>query len=419
MSTPSAFVYVELAGEPHLVGMLHVQVARGREHATFTYAPTWQANPERFALAPALALSPAPYYTDPGQSLFGALSDSAPDRWGRTLMRRAERRRAERDGTAPRALREIDFLLGVHDVTRQGALRFATTEGGLFVASDGVDRVPPLVALPRLLAATDGVLAEDESADDLRLLLAPGSSLGGARPKASVSGPDGRLYIAKFPRVDDEYPVVTWEAVALDLARAAGITTPTYHLDAVAGRPVLILERFEREGEARVPYLSAMSLLNAKDGDSRSYVDIADALRLHGARAMSDLAELWRRVVFSILVSNTDDHLRNHGVLYAGAAGWHLSPVFDVNPVPLDVKARVLSTPIDADGDPTASLALALAAAPAFGLSPSTARAIARTVGQAVSTWRAVAARRGLSPAALTRMASAMEHADLAAALAL
>jgi serine/threonine-protein kinase HipA len=418
VSSPTAFVALDLHGVSRPIGTLYVHSARGRESATFEYERSWIDAPDHFALAPALTVTPGPFFTMPGHALFGALSDSAPDRWGQTLMRRAERRRAKAAGTAPRTLRAVDFLLGVTDTVRQGALRFRTSADGDFVAPERAGAIPPLVELPRLLAATDRFLVDEDSDDDLRLLLAPGSSLGGARPKASVRDIDGTLLIAKFPKPDDEIRVGAWEAVALDLAAAAGIAVPTYRLESVAGREVLLVTRFDRLGSARIPYLSAMSMLEAFDGDMRSYVDIADALRAHGASAAEDLHELWRRVVFSVLISNTDDHLRNHGVLYAGTAGWRLSPVFDINPVPVDIKPRFLSTSIGSDGDPTASLELALEVALYFDLTADEARVIMRTVGKAVKTWRRVAARRGLRRDESDRMETAFEHTDLAAALA-
>jgi serine/threonine-protein kinase HipA len=249
----------------------------------------------------------------------------------------------------------------------------------------------------------------------LRLLLAPGSSLGGARPKASVRDRDGHLAIAKFPNKGDEFNAVLWEAVALTLAEKACITVPTWRLETVAGKPVLLLRRFDRQPGARLPFLSAMSMLDAKDGDSRSYMEFVDVLRQYGAAARDDTHALWRRIVFSVLISNTDDHLRHHGFLWAGSAGWRLSPAYDLNPVPTDIKPRVLTTAIDLD-DNTASLKVALGAAPYFELSANEALQIASQVGKAVGTWRRVAAKLGLTPREIDRMASAFEHEDLKAA---
>ena len=253
---------------------------------------------------------------------------------------------------------------------------------------------------------------EVDTEDDLRLLLAPGSSLGGARPKASVRDQDGHLAIAKFPNESDEYNVVLWEALAFTLAGKAGLTTATWRIEMVAKRPTLLLSRFDRSKHARVPFLSAMSMLGAKDGDPHSYLEIADALRQNGAAPQDDMRELWGRMVFSVLISNTDDHLRNHGFLYEGRNGWRLSPLYDVNPVPTDVKPRVLTTAINQD-DGTASLDLALEVAPYFGLKPPQARQIAHRIGLAVSSWRMDAARLGLKKAEIDRMASAFEHDDL------
>ena len=417
MSVPTAHVYVDLGGVSRLTGHLFVSSSRGRETATFVYAPEWIAARDRFALQPALEISPGPYYTAPGRTIFGALGDSAPDRWGQTLLRREERARAKAEGRTPRTLRDIDFLLGVTDSIRQGALRFSATAGGPFLAPERPNGVPPLVELPRLLGATERFLADEESAEDLSLLLAPGSSLGGARPKASVRGGSGDLLIAKFPKPDDEYRVVAWEAVALHLAAKAGIPVTRHRFDSIAGRDVLLVSRFDRRSAERVPFLSAMSMLDAVDGEARSYPEIADAIRMHGAAAREDLPGLWRRIVFTVLISNTDDHLRNHGFLYQGPEGWRLSPAYDLNPVPVDVKPRILSTAIGIDEDPTASLEIAMEVADLFDLKAPVAREIAAEVARAVSQWRHVAARMGIAQKEIERMESAFEHQDLAGAL--
>lgn len=417
MTIQPVLVHVDLGGKTHLVGHLHARSAKGREGATFQYATAWIENPERFALEPGLRLGKAPYHTGEGRSLFGALGDSAPDRWGRALMARAERHRAAKENRAPRALREIDYLLGVSDAARMGALRFASVEGGPFLAgADGLG-IPPLVRLPALLRAAKHAESDSMGDEDIRLLLAPGSSLGGARPKASVRGSDGSLAIAKFPSRGDPYEVVRWEAIALTLARKAGIPTPDWQLVKAGGREVLVLRRFDRSDTIRIPFLSTMSMLGATDMETRSYVEIADAIRQHGASASEDLPGLWRRMALNVLISNTDDHLRNHGFLYAGTSGWRLSPAYDINPTPADMKPRNLSTSIDLDGDTTASLEMAVGVASYFGLSTDGARRVGREVGGAVSKWRNEAKRFGLSPKEIDRMASAFEHEDLKLAL--
>lgn len=344
------------------------------------------------------------------------MGDSAPQRWGRVLMRRAERQRAAAASEHPRTLFKVDYLLMVDDEAREGALRFADTEGGPFLATRQ-PRIPPLVELPGLLAAAEHVTSDHDTGEDLRLLLAPGSSLGGARPKASVRDRDARLMLAKFPHVHDEVDVVTWEAVALSLANRAGIPVPEWRLERVAGKPVLILRRFDRTPRTRVPFLSALTLLGARDNETRSYLEVVDALRAAGSEPTRDLHDLWRRIVFTILISNTDDHLRNHGFLLSGH-GWRLSPAYDLNPVPVDLKPRVLATTIDLE-DPAASLHLALDVAPYFELSPTAASEIAAEVGRAVRSWREQAASFGLTKPQIERMASAFEHDDLRTATTL
>lgn len=413
--TPPIFVFVDLKGVPHLAGRLWARARGGRQSATFEYAPEWLAHPEHFALEPALAVGPGAHHTPAGTALFGALADSAPDRWGRVLMRRAERGLGEAAGRPPRTLLEIDYLLGVHDVSRLGALRFSNQPDGPFLAESTEDNVPPFMALPKLLSASDHVLRDNETDDDLRLLLAPGSSLGGARPKASVRDNRGQLTIAKFPSPADEWSTVRWEAAALTLAQQAGIHVPDWSLETVAGKPVLLLKRFDRAPGVRVPFLSAMSMLGAHDFETHCYLELVDALRRWGAAPRNDMSELFRRIVFNVLISNTDDHLRNHGFLYPSAAGWRLAPAYDLNPVPADVKPRELSTEI-AIGNATASLELALGVANYFELSPNQARAIAGEVGTAVARWRAVAEEKGIGAREIARLASAFEHTDLALA---
>lgn len=405
------WIYVDLQGAPTLVGRLWARVRKGRESATFEYDATWLEHGDRFALEPALTLDPAPHHTVQGKALFGALGDSAPDRWGRELMRRASRRAARAAGRNPPTLYEVDYLLNVNDEARLGALRFAESEGGPFLASDEQMPVPPLVDLPALLEASEQALDDNKSGEYLRLLLAPGSSLGGARPKASVRDTEQQLSIAKFPHKNDEIDAVRWEAVALSIAERAGIPVPIWSVEYVNDRPVLLLKRFDREAGHRIPFVSAMSMRGADDREQRSYLELVDILRQHGATPIEDMHALWRRIVFSVLISNTDDHLRNHGFLYVPESGWSLSPAYDMNPVPIDLKPRVLSTTIDLE-DATASYELALSVAPYFELDDNDARAIGAEVAAAVADWRTVAQTLGITAAETERMASAFEHTD-------
>lgn len=409
------FVYVDMAGQAVLAGRLwtRARAPRHAESATFLYDAGWLERPDRFSLEPALPLGAAPYHTSPDRALFGSLGDSAPDRWGRALMRRQRRRERASGGAARASLSEADFLLRVNDTARLGALRFSESEGGVFRTPDDVAPIPPLVELPALLNASDAVLADNESAAALRLLLAPGSSLGGARPKASVRDTDGRLAVAKFPAPGDEWDVVRWEAVVLDLAENAGIDVPRRRLERVNDRPVLLLDRFDRAMHGhRVPFLSAMAALGAADHEMHSYMELVDFLRQHGARPRQDMHALWRRMVFNVLVSNTDDHLRNHAFLHMPGCGWALSPAYDLNPMPTDVAPRILRTAIHLD-DATASLELALDVAPYFDLDAASAQATVAEVARETARWRRTAKSHGLAGAETSRMAGAFEHADL------
>lgn len=411
------FVYIDLEGMPIQVGQLWMRSKGNRQSASFQYSAGWLGHPGRFALAPDLPLTAGDFHTKPNQQLFGAMGDTAPDRWGRVLMQRAEARRATLAQTAPRTLMEANYLLMVNDFSRQGALRFTNTEGGPFLATDGAIRVPPLIELPQLLSATDRYLADAEGDEDLRMLLAPGSSLGGARPKASVVDQDQTLAIAKFPRHDDDFNVSRWEALALSLAHRAGIPVPEFRLESVAGRDVLILKRFDRHGTQRIPRLSAMSMIGAQDNEAHSYLEILDAIRQYGNNAQADAAQLWRRMVFNILISNTDDHLRNHAFMLHSPEGWSLSPAYDLNPVPVEVKARNHALVLD-EHTTQSSLAVALSVAERFGLNLQDAKAIAGDVGRVTQTWRQVAEAMGIRGNEINRMASAFEHADLKQALA-
>ena len=404
-------VLMEMDGETVAVGKLWTRTRGARETASFEYDPSWLERRDTFGLEPALPPGRGPFHT--GRPVFNAFTDAAPDRWGQTLMRRNERRRAHAEGRRPRALRAVDFLTLVADETRLGALRLKDAGGDEFLTSTGKP-VPPLVALPRLLSATNRIIDNAETDEDLRLILAPGTSLGGARPKASVRDDDGHLLIAKFPRADDDWPATRWEAAVMTLAAAAGVRVSPFRLLPVLKRPVLMARRFDRRQGRRIPYISALTALDASDHEMRSYLEIAEFLRREGSKVDEDLAQLWRRIVFSVLVSNTDDHLRNHGFLRE-RNGWRLAPAYDLNPVPVDMKPRIHALAID-ESDGTASLDTAFRIVPMFGMTEENARAIAAEVGAAVGRWRDAAARHGLTPDEVERMSSAFEHEDLNAA---
>ena len=410
-------VHIDFAPGLKRVGTLHRQGRRGSEAISFEYHPDWLGEEERFSLEPALTLNRGAFAPQKGQQIFGSIGDSAPDTWGRRLMQRAERRLAEREGRAIRTLMEADYLLGVSDVSRLGALRFRRPGEEQFQSSTAVG-VPGQIELGRLLHITERILRDEESDEDLQMIFAPGSSLGGARPKASVIDQHGRLAIAKFPKETDDYSIETWEYLALQLAARAGIRTPHHELIRVTGRPVLLSRRFDRSGGTRIPFLSALSMMGLKDGDHGSYPELVDVLTQHGAQAAVDAHELYRRMVFNVLISNVDDHLRNHGFLWAGRGGWTLSPVYDINPTPTDVRQRILTTNISLD-EGTCDLDLVVSVAEYFGLAPAVAKTTIKNVATATATWREVAAAVEVSPTEIRRMASAFDHSDLDKALAL
>lgn len=410
-------VHIDLGGRKRPIGLARSNRVRGAEKILFEYDSVWLEDPDRFSLEPALALTRGVFAPPAGLAAFGSIGDSAPDTWGRRLMQRAERRSAEREGRAVRTLVESDYLLGVTDETRLGALRFRWVGEEVFQAPIRAG-VPALVELGRFLQITERVLRDEETEEDFQLIFAPGSSLGGARPKASVIDQHGHLSIAKFPKETDAYSLETWEEVALRLADQAGIVTPKHELVNVAGKAIMLSRRFDRDGAIRIPFLSAMAMIGAKDGERGSYPEIVNALVEHGAQGKTDARALYRRVVFNVLISNVDDHLRNHGFLWRGKAGWSLSPAYDLNPVPTDLKARMLATNIDLD-EGTCSLDLLEAASEFFALTLSQARAIIKEVATVTATWREIAATVGARSAEINRMASAFEHDDLKRALAL
>lgn len=408
-------VYVDLDREPIQVGRLWVRDKQGKETSSFEYTPEWLKHPARFALAPSLQLGPGQAHCASG--LFNVFSDAAPDRWGKMLMRHHERNRAKEATTSPRQLLEADFLAGVDDLTRMGALRFKDAKGGDFLTQTGAT-VPPLIELKNLLSATDRIEKGKARKTDVAMVLAPGASLGGARPKATVRDRDAQLWLAKFPWHKDDWPVIQWEAAVLMMAKKAGIAVPRFRIEMVGAKMVLMIARFDRrEDGARVPYMSAFTALDAKDHqEDRSYLELVDALRTLGNAPREDLNQLWRRMVFNVLVSNVDDHMRNHGFL-RGAEGWRLSPAFDMNPSPVDVSGRIHVLALN-EVDRSSSLDICMSVANYFALKQPEAAAIAAEVGGVVNAWRDFAKQCKLSKSHMERMETAFEHNDLREALA-
>ena len=394
-------VSVQIDGRDVFAGTLYAHVRRGVESASFRYDADFLADGSSFPLAPDLPLTDGAIHTQ-GEPMFRVFGDCMPDRWGRNLMLREERRRARDEGRAARTLFEHDYLAGVSDVARQGALRIWVA--GSAVADVG--GVPREVRIPDLLRAADRAAADLDA--DVGDLVAAGSSLGGARPKASVIDEAGALNIAKFPK-SDELPaedVCAWEKTALDLAASSGIRVPESRLLRVGGRSVLLVRRFDREGGRRIPYLSGLTAVQGDDGGSYSYLDLVSFLEEEGGAPESDIRELWRRVLFSCSIGNVDDHMRNHGFLRDGA-GWRLSPAFDVNPTPGD-NPKYLRSSIDYDHD-EADPRVAVAACEWFRMGHDDAVAEARAMASKLKRWRKIATANGISKASQDYMASCME----------
>jgi serine/threonine-protein kinase HipA len=383
------------------VGTARISRTRGVDTTEFTYddsflsGPAWEVSPDL----------PLHIRGSIVEDLPGALDDSAPDAWGRNLITRQLASQSRDAGHAAPTPTEIDYLLGVNDLTRQGALRFCLADDRPFL-NESTD-IPRLLELEALLEATRQVAQGDDADDAVATLLAAGSgSLGGARPKASVT--DGTtLHIAKFPNHDDRWDVMRWEAVALDLAAACGLRTPAHQLIEVGRDPVVLVERFDRDGDRRIPFLSARSLIGARKRDSWDYLELVDAIADRGSEASADLVELWRRIAFSIAVNNTDDHMRNHAVLRAGG-GWTLSPIFDVNPDPRPAARRVTSIGGATTAEESHDALFATAAS--FGLEPARAEQLWRDLLDVTAQWRDFASRNGIADAAQDEFAPTLDR---------
>lgn len=396
-------VTVQISGADILAGTLFTYARRRVESASFSYDASYVAHPHAFAISPDLPLSQGTFHSEQGR-LFGAFEDCMPDRWGRSLMLRAESDRARKEGVVPRTLLERDYLLGVDDEARQGALRFWIDGAAQSSDSSGV---PHEVRIPDLLKESDSF--QNDSLADIHDLLSAGSSLGGARPKASIRDERGVLHIAKFPKKNEglQGDTCAWECAMLDLLRKLGVQAPHTRLIRVRGRSVLMLERFDRDGDVRIPYLSGLSAIQGQDGGEYSYLELVEFIEEHGSCPEHDLPELWRRILFSCLVGNIDDHMRNHGFLRKGR-GWVLSPVFDVNPTP-GSGPKQLSCAIDFnrfDADPR----VAIEACDYFRVSKDEAKAEHSRMLRALSGWRLEARRKGISAASMDRMASAFDQ---------
>ena len=413
IETVEVYLDADQTAEPDLMGTLHCQRSGKGELFSFKYAKAWLDQAEAFAFDPDLTLGEGHQYPSADRSNFGIFTDSSPDRWGRVLMQRRENARARHEGVRPRTLTEWDFLLGVHDETRLGALRFKRP-GGPYVDSDTRFAAPPLTSLRELQAASlqfERHLNDEEHPDYakwLAQLIAPGSSLGGARPKASVRDEKGALCIAKFPSRQDTRDIAAWELVAHSLARQSGIQVPdakALHY-AESAFTTFLVRRFDRTAKGgRVAFVSAMTLTQRKDGEAgATYLELVDLLQSRGANTQADCEQLFRRVLLNIRVHNTDDHLRNHG-FFVDAHGIRLSPAYDINP---SVDRNELSLAID-ETESTCDISVAMNAYKTYGISSAEADAALESVEEAVAGWRTEANRFRIPRAEQDSMAAAFE----------
>lgn len=395
-------VWVEHDDRPCLVGQAHFTRMRGQVSTTFIYDAGYLAD-GGINIDPGLQLTSGSQHQT---GLLRAFADSAPDRWGRNLIEKAERAHARETAGTPRSLDDVDFLLGVSDDTRQGALRFRLPGQDAYLGRPST--VPKLVSLPALLRASDELASDTDPSNAIKQLLDTGTTgLGGARPKASVLLEDGSLAIAKFPHASDEWDVMAWEATALDLLAKASIRTPEHRLVRVSDRSVLLLRRFDRTAAGgRIGYISAMTAIGANDGDRRDYTDIVEAIRDISVSSHADQRELYDRVVASVALGNTDDHLRNHGFVADGGL-WTLSPAFDVNPNPDLSKSRATSIAgTDVPADEVEGL---LALANDAGIDLAEAHDRIAHVAASLAGWQNRARSHGIAEREITMMADAIE----------
>lgn len=404
------------------IGTLRFDSQGARQSAAFEYEREWLAESDCFALEPDLPLVIGVQFHKPpsldASTFHGAIADTEPDGWSRRVILRdhAKRRataRAAGQAQDSQPLTPIDFLLAVDDINRVGALRFQDEEG-VFQTAAGAERrtAPPLIELSTLMTASRAVETNTETAEDLAYLRGRGTSLGGLRPKCSVIDDDGALSIGKFPSVADERAVTKGEVLAMHLARAAGVNASEARLIDSDGIPVTLIRRFDRTAKGRLMYVSAATLLGVAVGapTEHSYTEIVDAIRQHGADVQVDIEELWRRIAFSILINNVDDHLHNHGFLHVAKDQWRLSPAFDINPFP--DRQREMKTWISEDAGPAASIDALMAVAAYFTLDKQDTVQILAEVERAVSTWRVRGRELGMSAAELEQFADAFEHRE-------
>lgn len=395
------YVYDDFSTDvPLLMGCLYVSVIKGGESYSFEYDRNWlKTTGLSLSLDPELMPYAGRQYPS-DKNIFGLFADASPDRWGRVLMNKRERILADKEGRKPNKLYDSDYLLGVYDETRMGGIRFKLDPNGPFLSDDQETAAPPWATLRTLEEASRNFESDESGLAEkwLNQLIKPGSSLGGARPKATVIDTKDQLWIAKFPSKNDENDVGAWEMVAHDLAALCGLNVPEAKLEKFSSLgSTFLVKRFDRIRDRRIHFASAMTLLGKTDGasavDGISYLDIAGIIRSCGAQPKKDLVELWKRIVFNMAITNTDDHLRNHAFILE-SGGWVLSPLYDVNPVPYGGE---LSLNVDEE-DNSINIRLAIQTAARFGIAETEAQNYAEEILEIVrDNWSKIAANYGLT----------------------
>lgn len=410
------YVYADWQGleGPLLMGVLSAHQAKGRKAFSFSYDKQWLKSGHQYQLDPDLHLYAGPQFANEKEN-FGLFLDSMPDTWGRTLMKRREAQLAKLKGEKAKTLYDIDFLLGVYDETRMGALRFKLDPEGDFLDNDAAKATPPWSSVRELQQAV--VHYENDTDNEamtqwLQLLIAPGSSLGGARPKANILDDHDHPWIAKFPSKNDAIDKGAWEYLAYQLAKQAGITMAECRIEKISGSyHTFFTKRFDRVGKERIHFASAMTMTGNNEetikNQPASYLDLVEFIQTHGKHIKENLAQLWRRIIFNIAISNTDDHLRNHGFLLTNE-GWILSPAYDLNP---SVDKDGLALNIDMDNNDL-DFELAKSVGEYFRLTPKEMDEIIREVTTVVKNWKNMAKQIGISRAEQELMAGAFNFTE-------
>ncbi|NMH24244.1 type II toxin-antitoxin system HipA family toxin [Flavobacterium solisilvae] len=402
MSTNKTDIYVyahwQTMTEPKIIGILSAQQAKGKKAFSFEYDINWLKSEQKFLLDPDIQLYGGPQYPNNKEN-FGIFLDSMPDTWGRTLMKRRAAQWAKENKEKTPTLYDIDFLLGVYDESRMGALRFKIDPNGDFLDNNKAASTPPWSSIRELQNAANSFENDadnDEISKWLAVLIAPGSSLGGARPKANVLDTDKSLWIAKFPSKTDTIDKAAWEFLAYQLAMNAGIEMAPCRIDKIMGsHNTFFTKRFDRENGERIHFASAMTMTGNNEDTIRdnqaSYLDIAEFISTNGANIEANLHQLWRRIIFNIAISNTDDHLRNHGFILT-KEGWILSPAYDLNP---SIDKDGLALNIDTDNNDL-DFELAKSVGEYFRLSTTQMETILQEVLQVTNNWKNIAKEIGI-----------------------